>query len=59
MLQPDQLAHAAQRLAAAASRPATVIVCGSYARGDATEASDLDLVVVEPELWTRPLSICA
>ena len=50
MLQPDQLAQAAQRVARAASRPATVIVFGSYARGDATEASDLDLVVVQPEL---------
>jgi predicted nucleotidyltransferase len=50
MLEPAQLAQAAERVAAAASRPATVIVFGSYARGDATEASDLDLVVVEPEL---------
>ena len=50
MLQPDQLAHAARRVAGAASGPATVIVFGSYARGDATEASDLDLLVVEPEL---------
>ena len=50
MLQPDQLAQAAQRVASAASRPATVIVFGSYARGDATEASDLDLVVIEAEL---------
>jgi len=53
MLQPDQLALAAQRLADAASRPATVIVFGSYARGDATEASDLDLLVVEPELTDK------
>jgi uncharacterized protein len=50
MLEPAQLAQAAERVAAAASRPATVIVFGSYARGDATEASDLDRVVVEPEL---------
>ncbi len=50
MLQPDQLAQAAQRVASAASRPATVIVFGSYARGDATEASDLDLVVIEADL---------
>lgn len=50
MLQPDQLALAAQRVASAASRPATVIVFGSYARGDATEASDLDLVVIEADL---------
>lgn len=50
MLDPAQLASAAARVASAATRPATVIVFGSYARGDATEASDLDLVVVEPEL---------
>ena len=50
MLQPDQLDQAAQRVAIAASRPATVIVFGSYARGDSTEASDLDLVVIESEL---------
>ena len=50
MLQPEQLAQAAQRVASVASRPATVIVFGSYARGDATEASDLDLVVIEADL---------
>lgn len=50
MLEPAQLSQAAERVAAAASRPATVIVFGSYARGDASEASDLDLVVIEPEL---------
>ena len=50
MLNPAQLVQAAERVALAATRPATVIVFGSYARGDATEASDLDLVVIEPEL---------
>ena len=50
MLHPEQLTAAAHRLAAAASRPTTVIVFGSYARGDATEESDLDLVVVQPEV---------
>lgn len=50
MLDSAQLAHAAERVARAATRPATVIVFGSYARGDANEASDLDLVVIEPEL---------
>ncbi len=50
MLTEAQLRQAAARLAAAASRPATVIVFGSYARGDASAASDLDLVVVEPDL---------
>lgn len=50
MLHPDQLALTAQRLAAAATQPATVIVFGSYARGDADEGSNLDLIVIEPEL---------
>lgn len=50
MLPPDQVNRAAQRLAAAASSPATIIVFGSYARCDATDASDLDLQVVEDEL---------
>lgn len=50
MLDSTQLIQAAQRLALAATQPVTVIVFGSYARGDAGEASDLDLVVIEPEL---------
>jgi predicted nucleotidyltransferase len=50
MLDPAQLTHAAARLVQAASRPATVIVFGSYARGDAVEDSDLDLLVIESEL---------
>lgn len=47
MLQFEQLTEAARRMAAAATCPSTVIVFGSYARGDATDASDLDLVVVQ------------
>ena len=50
MLNPTQLVQAAQRVALAATSPTTVIVFGSYARGDASEASDLDLLVIEPEL---------
>lgn len=50
MLDAVQITQAAERVAKAASRPATVIVFGSYARGDASEASDLDLLVIEPEL---------
>lgn len=50
MLDAAQITQAAERVAKAASRPATVIVFGSYARGDASEASDLDLLVIEPEL---------
>ena len=53
MLHPDQLTHTALRVAAAATRPATVIVFGSYARGDATESSDLDLVVIDPSCWIK------
>lgn len=48
MLDDQQLRAAAQRIAAEASAPAKVIVFGSYARGDAGEASDLDLLVIEP-----------
>jgi predicted nucleotidyltransferase len=33
-----------------AAPDATVILFGSYARGDATEDSDLDFLVVEPEV---------
>lgn len=50
MLSPEQITRAAQRVIAAASSPATVMVVGSYARGDADEGPDLDLVVIEPEL---------
>ena len=50
MLKPEQILCAAERAAAAASSPATVMVVGSYARGDADEGSDLDLIVVEPDL---------
>jgi len=40
----------AQRVAAAARSPVKVIVFGSYGRGDATEDSDLDLLVVEHDV---------
>ena len=50
MLHPEQLTAAAHRMVAAATQPSTVILFGSYARGDATEESDLDLVVVQPEV---------
>ena len=53
MLHPGQLTAAAHRLATAASVPTTVIVFGCYARGDATEQSDLDLLVVQPEIGDK------
>jgi predicted nucleotidyltransferase len=50
MLDFQAIHSAALRVAAAASSPAKVIVFGSYARGDAREDSDLDLMVVEKEV---------
>jgi predicted nucleotidyltransferase len=46
MLSLTQIVQAAERVVAAA----TVMVVGSYARGDASPSSDLDLVVIEQEL---------
>lgn len=40
----------AARLLHEAARPAKVILFGSYARGDADEDSDLDFIVIEPEV---------
>jgi predicted nucleotidyltransferase len=37
----------------AAPSPATVIVFGSYARGTADDGSDLDFLVIEPEVASR------
>lgn len=48
LLTPEQIQAAADRIAAAL-HPKKIILFGSYARGDATEHSDLDLMVVEPE----------
>lgn len=42
------IAAAAERAARAAAGPARVLVFGSYARGNAHETSDLDLLVIEP-----------
>ena len=49
MISSEQIQQAVERLVAA-SNPSKVILFGSYARGDATENSDLDLMVIEQEV---------
>jgi predicted nucleotidyltransferase len=49
MISSEQIQQAAERLVAEAN-PSKVILFGSYARGDATEDSDLDLMVIEQEV---------
>ena len=53
MFSEESIALAAQRIAAASSLPAKVILIGSYARGDATEDSDVDLVVLQKEFVNK------
>lgn len=47
MLTKQNIEAAVRRVVAAAHEPLQVILFGSYARGEATESSDLDLLVVE------------
>jgi len=44
---------AAVRLLSEAAHPERIILFGSYARGDAGEDSDLDLLVIEPQVEDR------
>jgi predicted nucleotidyltransferase len=50
MLDEQTIQEMANRLANVAHQPASVILFGSYARGDADEASDVDFLVVEETL---------
>jgi predicted nucleotidyltransferase len=50
MLDTQTIDSATNRLIAAATSPVRVILFGSYARGTATEDSDLDLMVIEKDL---------
>lgn len=50
MVDETLIAEAGRRLADAAGESARVILFGSHARGDAGEESDLDFLVVEPDV---------
>lgn len=52
MISEKTIQQAVARLVAAAN-PSKVILFGSYARGDATEDSDLDLMVIEREVANK------
>ncbi len=52
MIAGDLIDEAARRIAAAAPG-ARVILFGSHARGEATPDSDVDLLVIEPQLNDR------
>ncbi len=52
MISGEQIQQAVERLVIAAN-PSKVILFGSYARGDATDDSDLDLMVIEPEVANK------
>lgn len=54
MLTNEQIQSAADRIVAAL-KPKKIILFGSYARGDATEHSDLDLMVIEPTTTKKEL----
>ncbi len=50
MLTEQVIQDTVRRVVAAARAPVKVIVFGSYARGNPSETSDLDLMVIEREL---------
>jgi predicted nucleotidyltransferase len=49
----DVIKQAGRILADAAASPAKVLVFGSHARGDASDASDLDFLVIERDVTNR------
>ena len=53
MLNQQSIEEAVRRAVAAAHAPSRIIVFGSYARGDADEGSDLDLMVIEREVPSK------
>lgn len=53
MVEESVIQEAGRRLAAAAGSDAQVILFGSHARGDADRHSDLDFLVIEPQIESR------
>lgn len=53
MIDEALIAEAGHRLARATGGSAQVILFGSHARGDAHTGSDLDFLVIEPEVDNR------
>ena len=53
MIPQSIIDEAARRILAATPKGSRVILFGSYARGEAREGSDLDFLVIEPELQDR------
>ena len=53
MASSDLVERAGEALAAAAGRSARVILFGSHARGEARPDSDVDFLVIEPEVADR------
>jgi uncharacterized protein len=53
MIDATSIEKAAQAILAVAPLGSKVILFGSQARGEASEASDVDFLVVEPELHGR------
>jgi predicted nucleotidyltransferase len=53
MVDEAAIEEAGKVLSAAAGRGAQVILFGSHAKGSAGPGSDLDLLVIEPELESR------
>lgn len=52
MISGEKIKEAAQALAEAA-KPVKVVLFGSYARGDATEDSDIDFLVIKRKVENR------
>lgn len=53
VLSAERIQDAGRRLAVAAASPARVLVFGSHARGNASDESDLDFLVIEQDVVNR------